>query len=115
MEYKNDKRSNKISWHDRRKCQYYEQMDMWNRHRASVINQIPANAQENDDHHSMQTTQQNSLANATKDKKKQFQDKMEEFLKHIVSNSSNMIASFQTTTNLLKIMDAHMTVLLQKL
>ena len=115
MEYKNDKSSNEISGHDRRECQYYEQMDMWNGQRASVVNQMPASAQEDDDHHSMQTTQQNSPASATKDKKKKFQDKMEGFLEQIVSNSSNLIASFQATTDLLKNMDAHMATLVQKL
>ena len=57
MKYKNDKRSNEISGHDRRECQYYEEMNMWNGHRASVINQMLANAQEDDDHYSMHTTQ----------------------------------------------------------
>ena len=40
MEYKNDKCSNKISRHDRRECEYYKQIDMWNRQHASVINQM---------------------------------------------------------------------------
>ena len=77
MEYKNDKRSNEISGHDRRECQYYEQIDMWIGQRESVINQMSANAQEDDDHHNMQTIQYNSSTSATKDKKKKFQDKME--------------------------------------
>ena len=63
----------------------------------------------------MQTTQHNSSASATNDKKKNFQDKMKRFLKQIVSNYSNLIASFQATINLLKNMDAHMTTLVQKL
>ena len=88
---------------------------MWNGQRASVVNQMPTSAQEDDDHHSMQTTQQNSPASFTKDKKKKFQDKMEGFLEQIVSNSSNLIASFQTTKKLLKNMDVHMTALVQKL
>jgi 5-methylcytosine-specific restriction endonuclease McrBC GTP-binding regulatory subunit McrB len=112
VEYKNDKRSNEISGHERRECQYYEQMDMWNGQRASVVNQMPASAQEDDAQH---TTEQNSPASATKDKKKKFQDKMEGFLEQIVSNSSNLIASFQATTDLLKNMDAHMATLVQKL
>ena len=77
IEYKNDKRSNEISGHDRRECQYYEQMDMWNGQRASVVNHMPTSVQEDDDHHSIQTGQQNSPTSATKDKKKKFQDKME--------------------------------------
>ena len=56
IEYKNDKQSNKISGYERRECQYYEQMDMWNGQCASVVNQMPTSAQEVDDHHSMQTT-----------------------------------------------------------
>ena len=36
---------------------------------------------------------------------------MEGFLEQIVSNSSNLIASFQATTDLLKNMDAHMATL----
>ena len=69
MEYKNDKRTNEISAHDRRECQYYEQIDMSIGQRTSVVNQMPASAQEYDDHHSMHTTQQNSPAIATKEKK----------------------------------------------
>ena len=111
IEYKNNKRSNEISRHERRKCQYYEQMDMWNGQRASVVNQMSTSAIEDDNHHSMQTTQHNSPASATKDMKKKFQDKMEDFLEQIVSNSSNLIAYFQATTNLLKNMNAHMTTL----
>ena len=88
---------------------------MWNEQRASVVNQMAASAQKDEDHNSMQITQQNSPASATKDNKKKFQDKMEGFLKQIVSNSSNLIASFQATINLLKNMDAHMTTLVQKL
>ena len=72
IEYKNDKRSNEISGHERRECQYYEQMDMWNGQRASVINQMSASAQEDDIHQSMQATEQNSPASATKDKKNKF-------------------------------------------
>ena len=30
IEYKNDKMSNDISGHERRECQYYEHMNMWN-------------------------------------------------------------------------------------
>jgi len=90
-------------------------MDMWNGQRASVVNHMPASAQEDDDHHNMQTTQQTSPANATKDRKKKFQDKIEGYLEQIISNSSNLIASFQATINLLKNMDAHMTALVQKL
>lgn len=74
-----------------------------------------ASAQDDDDHHSMQTTKQNSLTHATNNSKLKFQDKMEGFPKQIVSHSSNLSAFFQTTTNLLKIMDAHMTTLIQKL
>ena len=40
---------------------------------------------------------------------------MEGFLEQIVSNSSNLIAYFQATTDLLKNMDAHMATLVQKL
>jgi len=40
---------------------------------------------------------------------------MEGFLEHIVSNSSNLTASFQEITDLLKNMDAHMVALVQKL
>ena len=76
---------------------------------------MAANAQENEDHNNMPTTQQNPPASATKDKKKKFQDKMKGFLKQIVSNFSNLIASFQATTDLLKNMDAHMATLVQKL
>ena len=72
IEYKNDKRSNEISGHERRECQYYEQMDMWNGQRVSVVNQMAASAQEDEDYNSMQTTQQNSPASAVKDKKKKF-------------------------------------------
>ena len=112
IEYKNDKRSNEISGHERRECQYYEQMDMWNGQRASVVNQMPASAQEDD---AQYTTEQISPASATKDKKKKFQDKMEGFLEQIVRNSSNLIASFQATTDLLKNIDTHMATLVQKL
>ena len=73
---------------------------------------MSVSAQEDDAQH---TTEQNSPASVTKDKKKKFQDKMEGFLEQIVSNSSNLIASFQATTDLLKNMDAHMTTLVQKL
>jgi hypothetical protein len=51
---------------------------MWNGQRASVVNQMPANAQEESDHHSMQTTQYTSLASATKDKKS-FKTKWRDF------------------------------------
>ena len=85
-------------------------MDMWNRQRASVVNQMSTNAHEDDDHHSMQSTQKNSPTNATKYEKK-IQDRMEEFLEQIVNNSSSLISSFQATTKLLKNMDAHMTTL----
>ena len=87
-------------------------MDMWNGEHASVVNQMPASAQEDDIQY---TTEQNSPASATKDKKKKFQDKMGGFLEQIVSNSSNLITSFQITKNLLMNMDAHMTTLVQKL
>ena len=40
---------------------------------------------------------------------------MEGFLDQIVSNSSNLIASSQAITDLLKNMDAHMTTLIHKL
>jgi hypothetical protein len=40
-EYKNDKRSNKLAGDDSRECAYYEQMDMWNSHRANVVHQLP--------------------------------------------------------------------------
>ena len=30
--------------------------DVWNGQHASVVNKMPASAQEDDDHHSMQTT-----------------------------------------------------------
>ena len=75
MNYKNDKRSNEISGHDRWEYQYYEQMNMWNTQRVIMVNPMLANAQEDDNHHSMQTTQQNSLASATKNKK-MLQDKI---------------------------------------
>ena len=55
-------------------------MDIWNGQRASVVNQMPASTQKDDDHYSMQTTQQHSPTNTTKDKKKKFKDKMEGFL-----------------------------------
>ena len=72
MEYKNDKRLNEISIHDRRECYYYEKMNIWNGHCISMVNQMSTSAQEDDDYHSMQTTQQNLPASATKDKKKKF-------------------------------------------
>ena len=40
---------------------------------------------------------------------------MEGFLEQTVSNSSNLIASFQATTDLRKNMDAHMAALVQSL
>ena len=67
---------------------------MWNGQRASVVNQMPASAQDDDDHHNMQIGQQNSPASATKDKKKKFQDKMEGYIEQIVRNSSNLIIFF---------------------
>ena len=76
---------------------------------------MPAIAQEDDDHHSMQTTQHNSLASTKKNKKKKFQNKMEGFLEQIVSNSSNLMASFHATIYLLKNINAHMATLVQKL
>jgi hypothetical protein len=71
-EYNNDKRSNEISGHERRECQYYEQIDTWNGQRTSVVNQMPASAQEDDDHHNMQTIQQTSSASDTNDRKNIF-------------------------------------------
>ena len=90
-------------------------MNIWNEYRTSMVNEMPASTQENDDHHSMQTTQQNSPTSVSKDKKKKFQDKMEGFLKHIVSNSSSLISSFWTTTYLLKNIDDHIATLVHKL
>ena len=52
---------------------------MWNGQHASVVNQMSANAQEDDDHHSVQTTQQKSPTSATKDKKIFFRTKWKEF------------------------------------
>lgn len=76
---------------------YYEGMNMQNGQCVNVFHQKPTNAQENDDHYSMQNTQQNSLARVTKDQKK-FQEKNG----RIYSNSSNLIAYLQVTNNLLK-------------
>lgn len=36
---------------------------MWNEERASVVNQMPKSAQEDDEHHSIQHTQQHSPPN----------------------------------------------------
>jgi hypothetical protein len=44
--YWNDKRANEISGSDRKQeCRWFDEMDTWNSKRASVHNQISANAQ----------------------------------------------------------------------
>lgn len=63
---------------------------------------MPANTQEYDDHHNIQTIQQNSLAIAIKDKNK-IQYKMEELVKQLFRNYSNLITYFHTTKNYWKI------------
>lgn len=50
-------------------CQYYEQMNMQNGHYAIVVNQIPTNVQDDDEHHNVQNTQHNSPQNTTKQTK----------------------------------------------
>ena len=72
---------------------------------------MPTSAQEDDDHHNIHIAQQNLPGSGTEDKMKKFQDKMEGFLKQIVDNYFDLITYFQTTTNLLKNIDDHMTVL----
>lgn len=57
MKYKNDKCSNEISKYDKRECQYYKQMDMWNEQYASVVNQMSSSAQNDNDRHNMHITQ----------------------------------------------------------
>lgn len=51
-----------------------------------------------------------TLQNTTKN-----QDKIKEYVKQVVSNYSNFISNFHTIIQLLKIMDACMTNLAQKL
>lgn len=50
---------NEISDHDRYDNQYYEQIDTWNEQHASIINHMSSNAQEDDEHHSMQVIEKN--------------------------------------------------------
>lgn len=47
IEYKNDKNLDEIINYDRHVYQYYKHIDMWNEQRVSVFNQMPANAQNN--------------------------------------------------------------------
>ena len=57
MNYQKNKHLNKFSYHNRCKAQYYKQMNMWNGQRANVINQMPTNAQNDDDYYNIQDTQ----------------------------------------------------------
>ena len=72
MKYKNDKRSNKISGHDRNNISIINRWICEIGQIASVVNQMSASAHEDDDHHNMQTTQQNSHTSATNDKNNEF-------------------------------------------
>lgn len=69
MEYKNDKHSNKTLAHDKRECQQYEHMVMWDGERASVVNQMPPNAQQVNEHHTNEATQHYLPSSATNEKK----------------------------------------------
>lgn len=53
MGYNIDKHSNKISGHDRRKCSYYNQIDMQNEQRANVLNRKSGSAQEDDEYYNI--------------------------------------------------------------
>lgn len=57
IEYKNDECLNEISSQDRCECQSYERMDMWNRHHANVVNQMPTRIEEDDNVHNIQNIQ----------------------------------------------------------
>lgn len=46
--------------HNKRECQYYKHMDMWNEQRTSTVNQMLADGQENDKHHSFLDVQHNA-------------------------------------------------------
>lgn len=96
IKHKNDKSLNKIPGNNRHECHFYKQMDMWNGWRANIINQMLANAEEDDKQHNIQNTQHNSPLSIAKDEKKKFQKKMGGILKQIFSNSSNLIASFHS-------------------
>lgn len=45
---------NKILDNDRCECQYQGPMDIWNKHHASIINEMLENEQENDEQYNIQ-------------------------------------------------------------
>lgn len=68
---------------------------MWNRHRASVVNQMLKSVQKYEQYN-IQASQYDSLADSIKEKNSRQNRKV--FLEQVVSNSSGLITFFQATT-----------------
>lgn len=72
---------------------------MWNDQHANIVNQILANAQDDDQHQGSQDAQQNlheGIPNTSKDKKNFFKDKIEGFLEQVVNKFSSLIEFFSS-------------------
>jgi hypothetical protein len=118
-EYKNDKRANEILGTDRhQECKWFDQLDVWSSSCACVKNQISTSTTEGEDEShedkgSLELQEPEIILKQEKNKK--FQDKLEGILEKDVSNSSSFLTTFQEITALLKNMDRHMVVILEKL